>query len=113
MPFQHFWAFIDESGNENLNTDSEGVSHTFIITAVIVEDAGLDILRASIESIRSAHFQSGEMKSSSIGNDHLRRKRLLEDISKTKLSYLSLIIDKRACRTTWRHQICESNPRQY
>ena len=32
LPFQHYWAFIDESGNENLDTTKECVSGTFIIT---------------------------------------------------------------------------------
>lgn len=100
MPFQHYWAFIDESGNENLDVYKEGVSQTFIITAIVVQDAGIELLRASIESIRKLHFQTGEMKSSSVGMDHHRRKRILEDFSKTKLSYVSLVVDKNEIHTT-------------
>lgn len=94
MPFQHHWAFIDESGNESLLTENHGVSDNFVISAVIVEDAGLDLLSSSIESIRKIHFQSGEMKSSSIGNEHTRRLRILENLANTKLSYITLIVDK-------------------
>lgn len=94
MPFQHHWAFIDESGNESLLTNKQGVSDSFVITAVIVEDPGLESLSAAIESIRKVHFQSGEIKSSSIGSDHPRRQRILNDISKTQISYITLIVDK-------------------
>jgi len=92
--FDHFTAFIDEHGNENLNLDSPGASKFFIITAVVVEDAGIELLETSIDSVRKVQFQTGEMKSSSVANNHARRTRVMELLCSTQLSYLSLIVNK-------------------
>lgn len=92
--FEHFWAFIDEFGNENLDVDTPGVSNFFIVTAVIVEDSGLEILNRSIESIRRVYFQKGEMKSFGVGNDHIRRMKILESLAKTNIKYITMVINK-------------------
>ena len=57
-------AYIDEFGNNGLDFDKEGVSETFIVTAIIVSEEKLENLEAELEKIRKANFQTGEIKSS-------------------------------------------------
>lgn len=92
--FEHFWAFIDEHGNENLDIDNPGVSDLFIITAIICGDPVLELLEREVESVRKIHFQTGEMKSSTVGNEHLRRRRVLSSLMKTGIKYTTLVINK-------------------
>lgn len=92
--YEHFWAFIDEFGNENLEVGKPGVSDLFIITAVICGDPAIELLEREVESVRKIHFQTGEMKSSTVGNDHLRRHRVLSALMKTGIKYTTLVINK-------------------
>ena len=92
--FEHHNAFIDEHGNENLDLTVLDVSSYFIITAVIVDDEGISMLEPSVDSIRKVHFQTGEMKSSAVGNNHQRRSRVLGSLASTGLKYATLVINK-------------------
>lgn len=92
--FDHFWAYIDEFGNENLEVEKPGVSELFIITAVIVADSSLELLSREVESVRKIYFQQGEMKSTSVGNDYIRRRKILTSLSKTGIKYITLVINK-------------------
>ena len=90
-----FIAFIDESGNEKLPGQGEGGSNFFVISAVILKQQDYDIPRDSIESIKRIHFQTGEMKSVNISNNHSRRSKLLDDLNRTGIKHVTIIIDKK------------------
>jgi hypothetical protein len=91
---QNVNAFADEFGNNSFDFKAQG-SH-FIVATIISKTDNLDSLRAGINEIRRKHnFQTGEIKSSGVGPNHLRRKRILEDISKLGISVYAVIVDKR------------------
>ena len=52
-------------------------------------------LRFAAERIRRRHFQTGEMKSSSVGKEDERRKKILDDISRLDIRTYTLAVDKR------------------
>ena len=89
------YAFTDESGAFGWDIDNPNVSTHFIISAIIVEEQNVDILRQEVEKIRQKHFQKGEMKSSSIGKNHKRRKRILADLLPLPFSIFSVVFSKR------------------
>ena len=89
-----YFAFIDEAGNENLNTKIDGVSDFFIITAVLVPESGLELAKRLSNSLRNTHFQTGEMKSLSISNKHTKRIKILQDIEMIGIKYITFIVDK-------------------
>lgn len=91
------YAFTDESGSFGWKLENPTVSTHFIITAIIVQESKLDLLRAQLEQIRKYHFQNGEMKSSKIGKDHRRRIKILNELLPLDFSIFPVIIDKSAC----------------
>lgn len=75
-------VFVDEYGDTHLDVAKEGVSSVYIVAAVCVRAIDLANARSVAESIRKRHFQTGEMKSSSIADNDGRRLHLLRDLSK-------------------------------
>lgn len=90
------FAFIDESGNHDLNVEKIGASDYFIVVAIILNGENLIEVSAHAENIRKEHFQTGEMKSSGIkGNDqHQRRIRILSDILQLDFKFYVLAVKK-------------------
>jgi biotin operon repressor len=87
-------AFADEFGNNSFDFDTQGTH--FIIATIICKNENLEKLHSDIEAIRKKHkFQTGEMKSSGVGKNHGRRKRILEDIAKMDIAIYAVIVDKR------------------
>jgi len=87
-------AFADEFGTNSFDFDSQG-SH-FIVATIICKSENLESLKQNIDIIRKKHnFQTGEIKSSKIGQDHNRRIRVLKDILELDFSIYALIVDKR------------------
>lgn len=91
------YAFTDEYGAFGWNLDNPSVSTHFIITAIIVKQSKVDDLRRELEIIKKKYFQTGEMKSSSIGKKHSRRAKILSDILKLDFSIFPVVIDKNGC----------------
>lgn len=91
---ERIFAFIDESGAFGWNLDNPSVSKYFILTAVIIDESNLKSVFADAEKIRKSFFQQGEMKSSKIGSNHSRRKKLLAEISKLNCKFFSIVFDK-------------------
>ena len=91
---ERVFAFTDESGAFGWQLDNANVSTHFIIGAVIVRESVLDEVRMQVEEIRRKHFQTGEMKSSSVGKNHSRRKRILADLQKIDFSIFAVVLDK-------------------
>jgi len=87
-------AFADEFGNNSFEFDTQGTH--FIIATIICKNENLKKLHSDIEAIRKKHnFQTGEMKSSGVGKNHSRRKRVLEDIAQMDIAIYAVIVDKR------------------
>ncbi|MFA6335018.1 MAG: DUF3800 domain-containing protein [Bacteroidales bacterium] len=88
-------AFIDEYGNFGFDFDKEGVSTHFIVTAIIVDFDSLHQCELLLENVRKTEFQTGEIKSSSVGKDTNRRLRILKELIKIDFHVFSVVIDKR------------------
>lgn len=88
-------VYLDEFGNSNLESSKSGVSSHFIIAAILVPESKVEALAMGVEAIRKQEFQSGEMKSSSVGNNHTRRARILQRLTKLDFNVLLLVVDKK------------------
>lgn len=85
-------AFADEFGNNSFKFSSE--STHFIAAAIIVNIEDLDEFYSGVEKIRAKYFQTGEIKSSKIKDNHTRRKIILTEIVKLKFNIYSVVVDK-------------------
>ena len=88
-------AFLDAYGNTSLQTQTAGTSVYFIVAAVLVKHDQLESTRAKVEQVRVHHFQTGEMKSSTVGNNIKRRLHILADLDKVEFQVHVDAIDKR------------------
>lgn len=88
------FVYIDESGNSDLDTKKQGVSNYFIITAVIVSSEKKEQLITNVEKIRKKYFQTGEIKSSGVGNNFERRTKILDAINELDFKFYALAVDK-------------------
>lgn len=90
---QNITAFADEFGNNSFDFNSQGTH--FIIATIICKNENLEKLKEDIDAIRKQHgFQTGEMKSSGVAQNHSRRKRILADIAKLDITIYAVIVDK-------------------
>jgi len=87
------YVYIDESGNFGYKFD-KGASTHFIITAVIISPENLENIRKEMLRIQQKYFSGGEIKSSGIGSDYIRRIKILQEISNLDFDVLSYVIDK-------------------
>lgn len=89
-------AYIDESGNHDLDTSKQGVSSYFIVAGLIVDESKNDRFLIDAEAIRLRHFQTAEVKSSKIraNDDHKRRIKILNDILVLDFTFYALAVDK-------------------
>jgi len=94
-------AFVDECGNFGFNFETKTSSKTdgpslyYIVCAVVVKNENISSLESETEEIRKNNgFQTGEMKSSKIGKNHKRRRKLLADLLTLDFSLVILIADK-------------------
>lgn len=95
---ERVYAFTDEYGAFGWDIDNPNVSTHFIITAVIVLETDLQSFSEQAEAIRKKYFQTGEIKSSNVGEaKHDRRMAILNDICTLPFSFLTVCVDKRGC----------------
>jgi len=87
-------VFIDESGDPDLQVQKRGVSEYFTLCAVIVDSSSLAEEHGKAQEIINKFFPGGEMKSSAVGNNLLRRQRILEEISALAFTQYSQVIEK-------------------
>ena len=88
------YAFVDESGSSGWDLDNPDVGSHFIVSAIIVEEERLQELRSKLETIKQEFFPHSEMKSSALGNDIDRRKRLLAKCFNLPFYIYTCIVDK-------------------
>jgi len=80
------FAFIDESGNHDLNTEKLGASQYFIVLAILTDSDRINDLRNAVERVRVSHFgKNNEIKSSSVKDD--RRLRIINDLMPIVLNF--------------------------
>ncbi|MBD8069868.1 DUF3800 domain-containing protein [Bacillus sp. PS06] len=92
------FAFVDEYGNYGFDFEKDDVSTYFIIVAILVKGSNKDVLEKKVESIRQKFFQTGEMKSSKIKNNHKRRSLILHELKDLPFNIFAYVIDKRKFR---------------
>ena len=92
------FAYIDESGNHDLETAKKGASKYFIVCALLIDEGSLHSVTRDAENIRKKHFQTGEMKSSGVKDkdNHHRRGLILRDILDLDFKFFAVCIDKSA-----------------
>ncbi len=88
-------AYIDEFGNFGFDFEKGGVSTHFIVTSVIIDSEKLKQNEEILENIRKSEFQTGEIKSSSVGKNIQRRKKILEQLKSVDYHVFAFVIDKR------------------
>lgn len=86
-------AYADEFGTNSF--DLEKQSTHFIIASVIINLDELDTVNIELEKIRKHFFQTGELKSQKISNNHKRRELILNELNKINYSIYALVVDKR------------------
>lgn len=89
------FAFVDESGNHDLDTSKSGSSGFFVICSIIITEKNLSGVYERAEALRLQHFQTGEIKSSELkakGSD--RRRKMLLDLSELPLKLYFTVVDK-------------------
>ena len=89
------YAYIDEFGAFGYNFENEGCSTHFIVTAIIVDENDISMVKHSVEIIRNKYFPNGEIKSSRIGKDHRKRISILNELKVLPFKIFALVCDKR------------------
>jgi len=56
------FAFVDESGNHDLDTTKSGSSGYFVVCSVIVLEKNLQQAKELAETFRARNFQTGEIQ---------------------------------------------------
>ncbi|HEJ5961042.1 TPA: DUF3800 domain-containing protein [Pseudomonas aeruginosa] len=89
------FAFVDESGNHDLDTSKSGSSAFFVVCSVIVAEKDLQQAYELAEAVRARNFQTGEIKSSNLrAKDSDRRKRILLELAELPLRLYVTVVDK-------------------
>ncbi|MDU9389293.1 DUF3800 domain-containing protein [Pseudomonas sp. zfem002] len=89
------YAYVDESGNSDLDTSKTGSSGFFVVCSVLVAEKDLKIAYQRAEELRQKHFQTGEIKSSKLRpKDTNRRARILKDLAELPIKLYFVVVDK-------------------
>ncbi|VVQ25761.1 DUF3800 domain-containing protein [Pseudomonas fluorescens] len=89
------YAFVDESGNSDLDTSKGGSSGFFIVCSILVAEKNLEAAYAQAEALRKRHFQTGEIKSSNLKpKDSDRRGRILNELAELPFKLFFTVVDK-------------------
>lgn len=87
-------AYIDESGNHDLETSKSGASNLFVCVAVLLDGNQDQLVERKMQSVSNDFFSGSEVKSSGIRSKHNRRIEILEEVCKTHFGYYALVINK-------------------
>jgi len=89
------YAFVDESGNSDLDTTKTGSSGFFVVCSILVSEKDLQEAYQRAEELRRQHFQTGEIKSSKVrGKDAERRVRILSDLAELPIKLYFVVVEK-------------------
>lgn len=93
-----YYAFIDESGNTDINTDKAGASKYYVVAAVILREEQLDSISESVELLRYKFYGVGEIKSSKTKNP--KRIAIINELLNINFKFVALIVHKdELCRS--------------
>jgi hypothetical protein len=87
--------FVDESGQSNLDVTKPDVGTHFFLTAIIIQAADVDAVRAGVEQVRAASCQTGELRGSKLGRHIGRYKAVLSELNRLPYHFYALAVDKR------------------
>lgn len=85
-------AFADEYGNNSFDFTSQGTH--FIVASIVINEEEREAIETALETIRKRYFQTGEIKSRKVGDDHRRRQLILQELVKLNFSIYALVTDK-------------------
>lgn len=85
-------AFADEYGNNSFDFTSQGTH--FIVASIIINDTQKSSLESGLEIIRKKHFQTGEIKSKKVADNHKRRLTILNELCSLDFNIYALVVDK-------------------
>lgn len=88
-------AYIDEYGAFGFQFEKPNCSTHFIICAIIMEDNEIPVAESGLETIRKKYFQTGEIKSSKVKDNHRRRMIILDEMLKLPFRIYLYVVDKR------------------
>lgn len=86
-------AFADEYGNNSFEFASQGTH--FIVASVILKKEKLEETEQYIEEVRRRYFQTGEIKSRKVGDQHHRRLKILQELVQADFSIYAVVVNKR------------------
>lgn len=86
-------AFIDESGDNALELNTEGIQSLFISVAIIVPESEYTSLNEEILRIIQRKA-GGHLKSSNIRKDYQRRLSILQELDSINYKYYAFVVDK-------------------
>lgn len=87
-----YLAFIDESGNHNLDTSKVGVSKYYVVSAIVCKVDQREALEPLVEALRKKHYGNGEIKSSKTQEG--RRIRVIDDLQDIDFKFTALAVNK-------------------
>ncbi len=105
-----YWAFLEESGNSNLNFARKGTSSHFIINAMVIESKVVEEVEAKIQEVLDATQSNEEVTPNqvplfaqqdaqevltSMANNHEGRIHLLQKLIELPFLLHYIVIDKR------------------
>jgi len=93
-----YLAFIDESGNHDLDTSKEGVSKYYVVAAIVCKSSNFDALAATVDLLRKKHYGPGEIKSSKTQEE--RRLRVMNDLLGIDFKFTALAVNKSELQKT-------------
>lgn len=87
------WVFIDESGNETMDTAARGYTQYGVLVGIIVNEGNQEDVSNHFKGVKGRNsFQSGEMKSDSISDDFRKRTKVISEIFSEDIRDLFQII---------------------
>lgn len=87
-------AYIDESGNVNLNTSLKDVSKFFVVACVVIDPNSESKVNEVVGEVRKKYFSGSELKSRGIKRDLDRRIKVLKALSEINYTTHVVAIDK-------------------
>ena len=84
-------VYVDESGDNKLDTSARDTRHLFHVVAVVVDDEQRSAAEKQLDRVSRIHFGGGEIKSRNAG---ARRMRIMESVGDIDFAYYALIVNK-------------------
>lgn len=85
-------AFADEYGNNSFDFTKQGTH--FIVVSIIINESEKESIESSLEEIRKKYFQTGEIKSKKVSDNHTRRLKILKELAQLNFNIYALVADK-------------------